>query len=779
MLSVRLASLLVLLAGLAHAVEVQLQAPLTTLVRCTGTVPTGEIEITATVTVPAGAPADLGIGAFVGDRHGSWFQRLLPRPLAAGRWQLRFRFGPDAPPMAEPDRGQWTASDGALLAQAGLLCWSASAARTAITVEDLVATAVPASDTGSEPESASAPPVPQLCDLELDGMDGLTASARAVTGQRWSLRVRPEPFPVNPYDSEQFTLDAVLTGPDGKELRVPGFARQPMRLSDRGDREDATPEGAIGYEVRFRPREPGTYRLRLEARWAASGQEPAGSVTTALPDLLVGGEPWDGYLRVDREDPRFFTVDGQFHWLVGLNLHSTFDQRSRERLGTRLTPARGTLAYGPRFKRLAAAGMNACEIWMAAWNTALEWRGDWPGYGGIKRYNQANAERMDRILDLAWAEGIRINVVVNNHGQAAPSEDREWKNNPWNRAVGGPLKEPIELFNTEIAAKGQANLRRYLVARYADHPAVLGWKIYSEINLTAMGDSQRGSLRIMAKDLPPLLSDEARRNVGKTWHEGAAAHLHAIDIYGHGVTTHWSGDWHKPDRAICALPGIDYICIDAYHQTRRRRGEGTVLAHLIYDGMQDPNEGLGKHGKPLWVTEYGGASQASADTQLRAEVLSAAWAAMAGGNAGAPMTWWFEWIEEKALWQPFGAIGRFLKGEDLRGKIARGVVLEGASPAGVLWVRAWTRPGRMLGYVMDDEWGALGEAQPVHDHAQVMIGSQVSAGPCQVQWWDADEGRLVHSDEFNHPGGALRLSPPAFKKHIAFKLVRAVAGGSP
>lgn len=759
------AILLLLLAAVAGAAEVRLQAPLTTLVRCAGSVPGGELEVSATVTVPAGAPADLGIGAFVGDRHGSWFQRLLPEPLAPGRWRLRFRFGPDTPPLAEPDRGQWTAADGALAAQAGLLFWSASAGQVTVTVDDLLATA--AAGVAAPVAGVAAP---RLRDLELDGVDPLTGSARAVTGQRWSLRVRPDPCPANPYDAEQFALDALLTAPDGSELRVPGFARQPMRLYDRGDREEAAPDGPLAYEVRFRPRTPGTYRLRLEARWA-DGR----TVTTALPDLVVGGERWDGYLRVDREDPRFFAVDGRFHWLVGLNLHSTFDQRSRERLGTKLTPARGTLAYGPRFKRLAASGMNACEIWMSAWNTALEWRADWPGYAGIKRYNQANAERMDRILDLAWAEGIRINVVINNHGQAAPSEDREWKNNPWNRELGGPLKEPIELFSTEVAAKGQANLRRYLVARYGDHPAVLGWKVWSEINLTAAGDTQRARMRNPPKDLPPLLSDEERRGVMKRWHEGAAAHLHAIDIYGHGVTTHWSGDWRKPDRAICALPGIDYICIDAYHQTRRRPGEGSVLAHLIYDGMQDPDSGLGKHGKPLWVTEYGGASQASADTQLKAEVLSAAWAAVVGGNAGAPMTWWFEWIEERALWQPFGAIGRFLKGEDLRGKAARGVVLEGLSSAGVLWVRAWTRPGRMLGYVMDDEWGALGVAAPVHERAQVLIGSQVAAGPCQVQWWDADEGVVVRTDDFIHAGGALRLMPPAFKRHLGFKLMRAAA----
>jgi hypothetical protein len=309
-----------------------------------------------------------------------------------------------------------------------------------------------------------------------------------------------------------------------------------------------------------------------------------------------------------------------------------------------------------------------------------------------------------------------------------------------------------------------------LVARYADHPAIMGWKLYSEINLTAMGDQQRSGSSF---GQPALSSYQQRIEVRRRWHERAAEHLRSIDPYDHGITTHWSGDYRKPYPEICALPGIDYICIDAYHGGGRSADRYNTLLDLIYNGTLEPTRGLGKYLKPVWVTEFGGTSQGGSSPELIAELSSAGWAAMASGNAGMPMLWWFEWIDQNDRWQPFGAIQRFLAGEDLRGDNARGVVLDGKSAAGQLWTRAWARPGLMLGYVADHDWAADGTTQPRHLSATVRIGSQVSAGPCQVEWWDADHGRRLSVDTFIHPGGALDLSVPAFVRHCAFKLTRA------
>jgi hypothetical protein len=173
------------------------------------------------------------------------------------------------------------------------------------------------------------------------------------------------------------------------------------------------------FVVRYRPREPGRYQVRISRR---IGMGPQGvSVTAALPDLEVAGAHWDGYVHMSMPRIRASSaVDGKFYWPIGLNLNSTYDLRSRERLGTSLTPDRGSAVYIPRLQRFAAGGGNAVEIWMSSWNLALEWRRDWPGFAGVGRYNDGNAERLDAILDAAWAVGVRVNLVSTTTARRRP-----------------------------------------------------------------------------------------------------------------------------------------------------------------------------------------------------------------------------------------------------------------------------------------------------------------------------------------------------------------------
>ena len=746
-------SLLLPLAAATH--EVQLRSPLTTLVRLAGEPPAGAFILRAVIQVPDQAPADLGVGAFVADRHGRWFQRLHPGVLHPGANVVALSMAPGEPLVAEPQGGMWRPDLATQANQAGLFFWSSSSTPVTIGVDDLVAEV-----------QAVAEVAPRLGDLELPSMRA--GAIRLATAARYEFSLLPQPFPANPYDPGEFSLDAVFTHADGRVMRVAGFACEAMTLHDRGDREIAEPEAAARFLVRWRPPLPGRWQAHLEARWQAG--EP---LVVELPPIVVEGAACDDVVRVDAADPRFFSRAGEWFWPIGMNLHSTFDVRSRDRLGTALTPERGTLAYADRFRRLAAAGGNATEIWMASWNLALEWNATWPGYAGIGRYNQANAAKLDAVLDAAQANGIRVNLVLNNHGQASPNADREWKDNPWNRDNGGPLTEPYQLFKDPRSLTGQAHLRRYLMARYGDHPAILGWKLWSEINLTAVGDSQRRGLR-ESDGLSTMVSASDRLATLVGWHEAAAAHLHAIDPYGHPVTTHWSGDYRKPNPEVCALPGLNYLCIDAYHGGRSDYS-GSTLIDLIWNGMEDSRRGLAQFKKPLLVTEFGGGSGGTSTVLLAAELASAPWAAAMSGNAGMPFMWWFEWIDQNDQWQPFGAIARFLKGEDLRGSDARAVVLSASGDHGPWWVRAWVRPGRMLGYVANHQWSGEGGDLEPHRGILVRIGSQVAPGPCRIEWWDANRGVLVGVQEMVHPGGVLELTAPVFLHHIAFKLVRATA----
>jgi hypothetical protein len=743
---------------------IALSSPLNTLVPCP-TAQSGPQDLAVTVTVPADAPADLGIGAWAGDQHGQWYQRTLPGTLAPGTHRLRFHLAGERALRAEGSRGIFDPAVAAETRRCGLFLWSASFSVARVGIGSWSSRALPDADGTADPSAATA----HLEALRVDGMarDG---GIDAKTGERWTCSVVPRPFPSDPYDRDAFALDAEFTAPDGAVERVPGFFTQPMRARDRGDREEVVADGEARFAVRWRSRKPGTYRVRLLARWGSDAGElpaPAGATAAAvtsrpttasasaiLPAMRVAGAAWDGYARVDTTDPRFLAVDGKWFWPTGPNLRSIWDLRCQDRLDTELTPDRGTASWRAYLDRLGANRAGAVEIWLSSWNLGLEWRADWPGYHGVGRFNEAHAWQLDRVLDAAQAAGVRVLLVIANHGQASETIDSEWGDNPWNRELGGPLASAAELFTDPRALAGQERMRTYLVARYADHPALLGWKLWSEVNLTA------------AHDQPEVMT---------AWHRAAAARWHALDIYGHPVTSHWAGDWHAVQREVAALPGIDLITCDAYHGPEHDGGLSLADLMATTTGTTDPRHGgLAQYGKPVLVSEYGGNWDACPPAQMTAEHASGAWLAMVSGQGAGPMLWWFEWVDQGGRFAPYRAIARYLDGEDMRGADARSVPLAASSPAGALWSRGWSRPGRLLGYVLDPGWASGGMAAQ-HAQAQVTIGNQVASGHLRVEWWDADDGTLVRSEAIDHPGGALVLSPPPFACHCAFKLIRPTA----
>ncbi len=729
---------------------VQLQAPLITRIQARSAPPAAAaIAVTTLVMVPDDAPADLGIGAFLTDRHGRWFQAMSPAPLTPGTHEVRLVLGGDVVPSAEPVGAEWDASRMPLVAHYGLVLWSASHARCRLLIEALAAAAASSAD--------AAPPTAHLGELSLDGYDPAAGVARVSTGERWELRCAPVPCPANPYDPAQFALDALITGPDGRAVRIPAFYDQPTRLCDRGDTEVGEPDGPARFVVRYRPSTPGSYRIRLEARWGTGARAVH---ALAVPDLVASGPHLDQVARVDPTDGRFWSVDGQFLWPIGLNLHNLYDLRSQQRLGTTLTPARGAHAYATLLERAAAGGVSAAEIWLASWNLGLEWRGDWPEFEGAGRYNQVSAARLDAILDAAWAHGIRINLVIYNHGMASPRMDSEWQDSPYNTRLGGPLQDPLELFTSAAAQRGQDSLRRYLIARYADHPAILGWKLWSEINLTAAG-SMGGRMG----PGPPAVD---RHGALVEWHRRNAAAWAAEDAYGHGISTHWSSDYRIAQQDIATLPHIDYLCIDAYLQ---RRGDAS-LADLLFESMNDPVLGLARVGKPILVTEYGGSPQAARPAELQVEMACAPWVAFTSGLAASPMLWWSEWVDQNDQWKAYGAIRRFAAGEDLRGPDSHAEVLRTTPSDDALLATAWIRPGRALVYVVDRGWAGGASTAGAHVGAAIDLGATIPAGMVTVECWDADTGTLRARWNQFHPGGELLMALPPFQRHLALKVMR-------
>jgi hypothetical protein len=77
----------------------------------------------------------------------------------------------------------------------------------------------------------------------------------------------------------------------------------------------------------------------------------------------------------------------------------------------------------------------------------------------------------------------------------------------------------------------------------------------------------------------------------------------------------------------------------------------------------------------------------------------------------------------------------------------------------------------MLGYLLDADWG-LGKAERGIGPTRLRLGGAVRSGMMQVEWWDADRGERLNQQEFRHDGGACDITTPAFRRHLAFKLMR-------
>jgi hypothetical protein len=718
-------------AGAVRAVgrsmmRVALRAPLTTVVPLVDG-PSGPLTLAVTIDVPADVPRGLGLGAWRADRQGRWFQRLLPDRLPPGRHHLLIDLGDDAPLVAEGNRARWSAETAADADHAGIFLYDLVPSHAMIGID---ATVLP---------GRAGPATSHLL------TDLVSSGPQAATGRRWILALRPEPYPSDPYDPDCFALDLDVTAPDGTTTRYAGFHDEPVQAVDRGDREETVATGPARFEVRFRPQRPGVHHLRVTAQW--SGQPP---VVAELPDVVASGPTWDDIARVDAQDPRFFSAGGRFVWPAGCSLNSTYDVRSHGALGTALTPDRGSFTRSDFLERLAAGGASGCEVWLSPWNLGLEWCPDWPGFRGAGRYHPGHAAAFDRLLDRAEQLHMRINVSLFNHGMARDGGGAEddWCHHPYAVDTGGWLEAPVGLFNDPRAFSYQRRLFRYLAARYGDSPALLGWKLWAEVNLA-----------------------HAPLDAVVDWHARASAALTAADPWKHPVTSHWCGDWDSTERRTAALPGIGYLTIDAY------KGDGTAISDLLCASTHDPLRpqlGLSALGKPVLVTEYGGSTGGTSRPRMAVEHAIGPWAGLVSGHAGAPMLWWFEWIDQEDRFGVYGAVNRFIAGEDLRGRDAH-CAAPAASGAGELWCRAWSRPGRMLGYLLDQAWG-MGKGERELSGVTIAIAADAHAGAMAVEWWDADRGTLIERRDLVHPGGSLELHPPPFHRHLAFKLMRQGAG---
>jgi hypothetical protein len=484
----------------------------------------------------------------------------------------------------------------------------------------------------------------------------------------------------NPYDPDSADVIGEAMAADGSVLRHPAYWDEPYQLVFDGTTERAVPVGAGSWRWRWTPPAPGSWRTRLIARLKVRGvwKQAETAWTTTTVDAARGGMPTVG---VDAGDPRWFsTAEGRLWYPIGVNLRSPGDERQDDLLAKERQfkpqdeePAavrgwnsldwerRGTRAYERWFPLMRENGMDFARVWMCPWWAGLEWRRDWDDYGGLTWFNQPNAARMDRVMELAAENGVYVQVELMNHGMVGEFADKQWQDSPYNRANGGPCRNVAEWFRSDEVWKTHEKRLRYTLARWGWRTNLAAWVLCSELEFTGTFDQET---RRNDRGFSPGL---------QRWLERSLVWMQANDPQrGRPVTMHWSHPWAGPQH--WQTPGLGFSYSNAYTAFQdfdtslgkgKRVPRSLPIALDAYLNDLFPADQLRR---PTLLGEWGGHWSDNEPWVMRGELRTGCWLQAVTPYAGNTGFWWWLWLETSDQWKQYAAIARFMQGEERRGQ---------------------------------------------------------------------------------------------------------------
>jgi len=291
-----------------------------------------------------------------------------------------------------------------------------------------------------------------------------------------------------------------------------------------------------------------------------------------------------------RPGERYFRVDGQPAFVLGRNPAG-------------MNPP----AYDDHFRHAAAAG----ERFMRIHFTYI------PPGEKAGEIDAAMLKSWDTILDAAETRRLAVLPVLGVWADWNDGSKKEawhtWDRNPYNVERGGPAKRPDELFDdTPCRALWMKRLETF-VARWAGRRAIVGWEIFSELDLVTGATEDR-----------------------------------AVDFAGHAAAVIRAADpWKRPVTAstgkdewptLLKSDALDVLEVHPY----AFGAHGGRLDDLILSAVRGRLE---RYGKPVLIGESGldaAPPRGTLDVAARAEVgiRHAIWASVVSGAMNGRMLWW-------------------------------------------------------------------------------------------------------------------------------------------
>lgn len=423
----------------------------------------------------------------------------------------------------------------------------------------------------------------------------------------------------NPFDPEQVAVDAEVTTPDGRKVDVPGYFHAPFRLERRDGGESRKPDGSPGFRVRYAPTAAGPHSVVLRAK-DATGVVRSGSLAF---EAVASKSP--GFVRRSEQAPQYFRMDdGSSYFAVGENVCWS---------GWR-TPIADYEAW---LGALGKAGGNWARLWLAFNEKGLEWtpkptpKAGIGSYQGLGRYALDNAWRLDEVLRIAEANGVRLMYCIGTYGEFKDGgffNEGSWVSNPYNARNGGPCAKPEDFWTDPTARRLYKQRLRYLVARWGHSPFVFAWEFWNEVE--------------------PNPAVEA-------WTAEMAAYLKEIDPNRRLVSTSYGSPAIWNDR------NVDFTMTHMY-------GTAGNVSDFTGRIASDAHAHL-KFGKPYILAEFGidwqTGDQEWDPKGVGLNMHNGAWAALASGGAGTAMLWyWDSYVHPKDVYRVLTPVRKFADSVD-------------------------------------------------------------------------------------------------------------------
>ena len=348
-----------------------------------------------------------------------------------------------------------------------------------------------------------------------------------------------------------------------------------------------------------------------------------------------------GFIEVSKNNPEYFTfADGSSYIPVGINMINP-SGKYRNNADSSLYEIEQWM------KALSSNGGNYIRVWLSQsfWDIEDKKAGE---------YNEDKIKRIDRFVEMARANGLRIKMTLEHFRSLTLLENNQsWANKAvYHTSSGGPL-DSIRQYITSDEGK-DLFLRKvdFYKNRYGNDTLFFGWELWNEMNAMkgpedeAFFEWNRIMLGEVKKRFPHNL---VMQSFGSFDFDGVRANYKRLMLMpGNEVAqVHRYLDLGAR-MEVCHAP-MDIICSSAIDEIRSYNTGKPVL--LAETGAVEPG-----HSGPskFYPVDTAGI--------LLHDIL---FAPLFSGSAGAGMSWhWESYVDKNHLWYHFGRLSKVIDGMD-------------------------------------------------------------------------------------------------------------------